>query len=144
VENNISTWIQILLASSIVSAIVATFVSHIINKRFKLFEQMQEYKKTRYLALIILLYSLLKFENSIVVNNLKLHRPTITSKEHLREELECEYFSMFLYASKEMLINVRKFLDSPNNENYRNVIVSMRKDLWGLKNLEKGLNETQI
>lgn len=46
------------------------------------------------------------------------------------DEIEAYYIFSHLYASDNVLSEMKKFLDSPTKNSYRNVAKAMRKDLW--------------
>lgn len=91
--------------------------------------QKQEFKEARYKCIIILLLAYLDFKKSKPM--LHLHgREYINSIEDLKDELILEWNNMILFASEEVLITMNNFIDHPSYDNFRNIAVAMRKDLW--------------
>ncbi|GBF22925.1 hypothetical protein tpqmel_0329 [Candidatus Gastranaerophilus sp. (ex Termes propinquus)] len=73
----------------------------------------------------------LNFDKSL--KKLKTHRHDINSKEDLIDELNVEWKNMFVFASDEVILNVRNFLTKPSDETFFKASLAIRKDLWGLK-----------
>lgn len=55
------------------------------------------------------------------------------SAEDLSFELETEWHNMILFASDEVLIRTKRFLESPDEQTFWQVGLAMRKDLYKLK-----------
>ena len=85
----------------------------------------------RYKATMLLMYTSLDFDNEI--RCLRIHRPDINTFEELRDELKTEWNVMFLYASDEVIKTSYDFISDPSVSSYKNVVMAMRKDLWGGK-----------
>ncbi len=115
----------------ILGAFIGVILKHIFEKKSKIFEQYQNKKEQRYLCIILLMEALLNFDSSFT--KLKRHRPDITSKKELLEELEAEYYNMILFASEVVLLNISEFIKNPSSHTFKKVGLAMRKDLWNLK-----------
>lgn len=50
---------------------------------------------------------------------------------------------MLLYASKDVILSVKAFIQDPNRENFLKAVLSMRRDLW-MKKHDLALNEIRI
>ena len=93
--------------------------------------QKQEYKTTRYKAIIILMYSLLYFDKHNHL--LAVHGRHFNNATDLSDELTIEWNNMLLYASDDVLITAQHFIKSPDKISFRRCALAMRKDLWGGK-----------
>lgn len=115
----------------IIGAVIGAVLKHDYEKKSKLFEKKQE----RYFCIILLMKSFIDFDNSI--NKLQRHRPNITSKKDLFEEIEDEYDNMVLFASENVLLKTNEFIKNPTRLAFIQVGIAMKKDLWGLKTSKK-------
>lgn len=111
--------------------IAGAFFNSIWERKKTISLQKQEYKETRYKAIILLMYGFLEYKDSS--DFLIIHRPDLNSKEKLFLELKTEWNNMILYASDEVLLKSYAFLNKPSHENYKKLAIEMRKDLWGGK-----------
>jgi len=92
--------------------------------------QKQEFKEVRYKCIILLLLAYIDFEK----NKLHLHRhgrDDINNIQDLKDELLTEWNNMILFASEDVLSGMKQFLEKPSYEQFMNIAIDMRKDLWG-------------
>lgn len=94
-------------------------------------ETKHHFKETRYKAIILLCYAYVNFEEE--GTNLIIQRPDIDSQERLFNELNAEWINMTLYASDKVLLTMKKFLESGSQTKFNELILAMRKDLYGIK-----------
>ncbi|HBG61577.1 MAG: hypothetical protein A2Y03_05730 [Omnitrophica WOR_2 bacterium GWF2_38_59] len=111
--------------------IAGAFFNSIWERNKTISLQKQQYKETRYKAIILLMYGFLEYKDES--DFLIIHRPDLNSKEKLFLELKTEWNNMILYASDEVLLRAHTFLNKPSHENYKKLAIEMRKDLWGGK-----------
>jgi hypothetical protein len=105
--------------------------------------QKQEFKETRYKCVMLLLLSYLDFDKN--KSMLHLHgRQYINSIDDLKDELKLEWNNMILFASSEVLMSMHKFMETPSQQNIRNVALAMRKDLWGGKISSENLGKLSL
>jgi len=72
------------------------------------------------------------------IKYLSSRHPDIDSAQDVLEYLKMEYYEMTLYASKEVIFSVKRFIEKPIRENFLKTILTMRQDLSSKKNdLEK-------
>lgn len=106
-----------------------------VEKRKRKDQSRHEFKELRYKAIIILCYSLLKYDSN--KERLSLHRPDIKSREELMNEIELEWINMTLYASSSVIMTTKKFIQFNTKENLMEMLFAMRKSLYDIKtNLE--------
>jgi hypothetical protein len=77
------------------------------------------------------------------IKYLSSRQPDIDSAQDVIEYLKAEYHEMLLYASKEVILTVKRFIQSPNRDNFLQVILAMRKDLW-IKNKDLELSDIRL
>ncbi|MFY7666891.1 hypothetical protein [Flavobacterium sp.] len=90
-----------------------------------------EIKEVRYMAILLLSYSLVNYEKE--KDKLKRQKPEITSKEELIDEIKLEWFNMTLYASDLVIKTMKKFIENPNEEALNKLVFVMRKSLYNVK-----------
>ena len=127
------------LAPLFIGGLIVHYVHILWERKSSQFLKKQEFKETRYKCIIILMLSLLDFEKNKQM--LHLHgRQYINNKEDLISELKLELNNMILYASSEVLKTTNNFVQNPSQQNFYQVAIGMRKDLWygkvSLKELE--------
>jgi len=113
-----------------IGGLFGTYFTILWERKNTFLLQKQEFKEKRYKCVILLLDAYLDFEK----NRPKLHRhgrDDIKNKEDLKDELTTEYKNMILFASKEVLGKMNKFLINPSQSKFIDIAIAMRKDLWG-------------
>lgn len=116
-----------------IGGIVATSITYILEKRKQIKFREQELKETRYKIIIAKMGVLLnsKYLDNIIFQT-KKEEKTIDS-EWVKKELEMEWFNSWLFASDDVVYNLKAFILQPNNTNYGKTVLAMRKDLWNKK-----------
>ncbi|MGE0267151.1 MAG: hypothetical protein AB7S78_01665 [Candidatus Omnitrophota bacterium] len=112
-----------------IGGIIGAFFNNIWERNKAVSLQKQQYKETRYKAIILLMYGYLEYKDSS--DFLIIQRPDLNSKERLYLELKTEWNNMILYASDDVLLKSYNFLNDPTPESYKQAVIAMRKDLWG-------------
>lgn len=67
------------------------------------------------------------------IKYLSSRQPDINSAKDIIEYLKAEYHEMMLYASPEVVLSVKSFIETPSYKNFLKTILAMRKDLWQKK-----------
>lgn len=49
------------------------------------------------------------------------------------EKVKGYYYHLFLFASENVINNVKEFIDNPTKDNFVNTAKAMRKDVWNMK-----------
>jgi type II secretory pathway component PulJ len=125
-----STIISLLTALSI-GALISSSFQFWIDKAKSQRQKRDDFKETRYKAIVILMHSLLEFD--LAKPMLEQHRKDLKNVEDLKYELLSEWRNMLLFASDGVLRAMKIFLKSPTEENFWRTGLEMRKDLYGLK-----------
>jgi len=120
--------ILIAIVSAGFGSIVTWIVKYELDKKHEKSSSEFEHKIRRYKSAMIFMNILLKPTNLLFI---KYSHPDIKTKEDIKETLKAEYYEMLLYAPDNVIENVRKFIQSPSNQQLINTIMSMRRDLWG-------------
>lgn len=106
---------------------IGGIITSIFNKSKEIEFQKLEQKQRRYKS--ILLFMDVYF-NSKNIKYLSSRQPDIHSEKDVIEYLKAEYHEMLLYASKKVILSVKNFIENPKKNNFLEVILAMRKDLW--------------
>lgn len=125
------------LALIIIGAFIGALIQYYTQKNTKIFEQYQNKKETRYLAIILLLDGLVHFDS---FKGITINRPDIKSKNDLFIELNVELKNMILFASESVISSVADCIKTPTTENFIKASVEMRKDLWHINTSKKLMN----
>lgn len=123
-----------------VGGIVGGYITSLLDKKKELEFKQLEQKEKRYKS--CLLYMDVFFEPKNI-KYLSSRQPDIDSSQDVIEYLKAEYHEMLLYASKEVILSVKRFIDKPTRENFLETILNMRRDLWVKKN-DLELNKIRI
>jgi hypothetical protein len=114
-----------------VGGIVGGYITFLLDKKKELEFKRLEQKEKRYKS--CLLYMDVFFEPKNI-KYLSSRQPDIDNAQDVIEYLKAEYHEMLVYASKEVILSVKAFIENPNRENFLKTVLSMRQDLWVKKN----------
>lgn len=114
-----------------VGGIVGGYITFLLDKKKELEFKQLEQKEKRYKS--CLLYMDVYFEPKNI-KYLSSRQPDIDNAQDVIEYLKAEYHEMLLYASKEVILSVKAFINNPTRENFLKTVLSMRRDLWVKKN----------
>ena len=121
-----------------VGGIIGGYTTFKLNKAKELEFKLREQKQKRYKSTLLFMDAYLKPDN---ITYLRRIHEALRDKNDVREWLKAEYHEMVLYASKDVVIAVRDFVNKPSDKTFVITLLAMRKDLW-IKHTD--LNVTQI
>ncbi|MDP3066987.1 MAG: hypothetical protein Q8N08_09650 [Methanobacteriaceae archaeon] len=123
-----------------VGGIVGGYITYLLDKKkereFKVLEQ----KEKRYKSCLLYMDAFFEPKN---IKYLSSRQPDIDNAQDVIEYLKMEYHEMMLYASKEVILSVKVFIENPTHEKFLRTILTMRQDLSKMKN-DLDLNDIQI
>lgn len=114
-----------------VGGIVGGYITFLLDKKKELEFRRLEQKEKRYKS--CLLYMDVFFEPKNI-KYLSSRQSDIDNAQDVIEYLKAEYHEMLVYASKDVILSVKAFIEKPNRENFLKTVLSMRQDLWVKKN----------
>lgn len=114
-----------------IGGIIGGYITFLLNKKKELEFKQLEQKEKRYKS--CLLYMDVYFEPKNI-KYLSSRQPDIDNAQDVIEYLKAEYHEMLLYASKDVIMSVKAFINDPTRENFLKTVLSMRRDLWIKKN----------
>lgn len=120
--------------------ILGGYITYLLDKKkereFKVLEQ----KEKRYKSCLLYMDAFFEPKN---IKYLSSRQPDIDNAQDVIEYLKMEYHEMMLYASKEVILSVKAFIENPTHEKFLRTILTMRQDLSNLKN-DLNLHDIQI
>ncbi len=108
-------------------SLITAFATDLLGKNKELEFKKLEAKAKRYKSTLLFMDAFFKPKN---IKYLSGHHPDINSSEDVIEYLRAEYHEMLLYASKNVALAVKHFIETPSNNTFLAAILEMRKDLW--------------
>lgn len=136
-------WYEILSILGI-GAIISTLISVLMdvkNKKVMLREEnLILMKIDRYRSLLVFMNLVIKPEDiDFCVTTEKdalfghQNKDFDKIKSHYFEEVKGYYYHLFLFASENVINNVREFISEPTKEKFIHTAKAMRKDVWNIK-----------
>lgn len=120
--------------------ILGGYITYLLDKKkereFKVLEQ----KEKRYKSCLLYMDAFFEPKN---IKYLSSRQPDIDNAQDVIEYLKMEYHEMMLYASKEVILSVKAFIENPTREKFLRTILTMRQDLSRMKN-DLALYDIQI
>ncbi len=123
-----------------VGGIIGGYVTYFLNRKKELEFKQLEQKERRYRSCLLFMDVYFEPEN---IKYLSSRHPDIHNAQDVIGYLKAEYHEMLLYASKGVILNLKKFIEAPTREHFLNAILSMRHDLW-LKKYDLDLEQIRI
>lgn len=106
--------------------ILGGYITYTLDKKkereFKILEQ----KEKRYKSCLLYMDAFFEPKN---IKYLSSRQPDIDNAQDVIEYLKMEYHEMMLYASKDVILSVKVFIENPTRENFLTTILTMRQDL---------------
>ncbi|NTV46600.1 MAG: hypothetical protein HGB11_08815 [Chlorobiales bacterium] len=123
-----------------VGGIVGGYLTYLLDKKkereFKVLEQ----KEKRYKSCLLYMDASFNPEN---IKYLSSRQPDIDDSKDILEYLEMEYHEMVLYASKEVILSIKVFIENPTHESFLKTILTMRQDL-AAKRVDLDMDDIRI
>lgn len=123
-----------------IGGIVGGYFTFLLNRKKELEFKQLEQKEKRYKS--CLLYMDVYFEPANI-KYLSSRQADIHNAQDVLEYLKAEYHEMLIYASREVILSVKAFIDDPTREKFLKTVLSMRRDLW-VKKSDLNLDEIRI
>ena len=111
--------------------ILGGYITYLLDKKkereFKVLEQ----KEKRYKSCLLYMDAFFEPKN---IKYLSSRQPDIDDVADIIEYLKMEYHEMILYASKDVIFSVKRFIENPVRDNFLKTILTMRQDLSAKRN----------
>ncbi|MEX2410240.1 MAG: hypothetical protein WD607_02510 [Candidatus Paceibacterota bacterium] len=120
-----------LIAGLGLGSVVTAFVSSYLDKKKEVELNLAKILEDKYRSLLVFMACVLDIEKKkyFTINEQVAQK---TSKEYL-EQVKEYYYHSTLYSSDEVILALKNFIKSPNQEMYIKVAQAMRNDLWKRK-----------
>ena len=113
-----------------IGGIIGGYVTFRLNKAKELEFKLREQKQKRYKSLLLFMDAYLTPNN---ITYLRRIHEALSNENDVREWLKAEYHDMILYASKDVVLATRDFINKPSEKTFAATLLAMRKDLWVAK-----------
>jgi len=109
---------------------IGGIASSYLNRQNELAFKILENKERRYKSCLLYMDVFFKPSN---IKYLSSRQIDIQSSEDVIEYLKAEYHEMILYASRPVILCLKKFIEHPSKETFLETVLEMRTDLWSKK-----------
>jgi len=109
-----------------VGGLVGGYITYLLDKKKTREFQVLEQKRNRYKSCLLYMDAFFEPQN---IKYLSSRHADINEASDVIEYLKMEFFEMTLYASREVILAVRTFIEKPVRENFLKTILAMRRDL---------------
>ena len=132
------------LSQTIISALtllgVGGYITYLLDKKKTREFHVLEQKRNRYKSCLLYMDAFFEPQN---IKYLSSRHADINEASDVIEYLKMEFFEMTLYASREVILAVRTFIEKPVRENFLNTILTMRRDL-SAKRIDLRLQDIEL
>jgi hypothetical protein len=115
-------------ASGVISGVVVAMVTSRLSKSNELSFKINEQKLRRYKVVLLFMDAHLTPENIKYLNNSSAVFQ-LKDAHDVTESLGAEYRELMLYASKDVVHTVKRFINEPTEASYIDATLAMRRDL---------------
>ena len=106
---------------------ISGIITALLNKKKDIEFRKLENKEKRYKSALLYMDVYFAPENIKYLSN---RLPDIHGQKDVLEYLKAEFREMALYASREVILAIKVFIEKPSRENFGKAVLVMRKDLW--------------
>jgi len=118
-----------IIAAMGIGGIVGAFVQASLQQRRYVRTREQNFKQTRYLAILILM--LTQLDPKTGLEKVRQFRNDLKDLDDVKKEIETEFLHSFVFAGDEVIESLSDFIKTPDRDSFIKVAVAMRRDLWG-------------
>ena len=120
-----------------VGGIVGAYIQNLLNKQTQIEFEIRQLNETKYRTILVWMRCVLTPENVYLFEfegkSFPGNRSSSEIKELAEKKLNEYYYNTFLYASDDVLFNLKNFILSPDEKKFTETAVAMRKELWKIK-----------
>ena len=120
-----------IIAALGIGGIAGAFVQAFLQQRRYVRTREQNFKQTRYLAILILMLTQLDPKSGL--EKTRQFRNDLNNLDDVKKEIETEFLHSFVFAGDDVIYSLSEFIKNPNRGSFIKVAVVMRRDLWGKK-----------
>jgi len=109
-----------------VGGILGGYVAFLLDKKNELEFKKLEQKEKRYRSCLLYMDAFFEPAN---IKYLSSRQQDIHDSGDVLQYLNAEYHEMLLYASREVILSLKAFIEAPTREKFLSAVLSMRRDL---------------
>jgi hypothetical protein len=109
-----------------VGGIAGGYITYLLDKKKERDFRILEQKEKRYKSCLLFMDALFQPNN---IKYLASRHPDIDHTNDVIEYLRMEFYEMILYASNDVILSVKAFIEKRTQENFLKTILTMRRDL---------------
>ena len=109
-----------------VGGLVGGYITYLLDKKKTREFQVLEQKRNRYKSCLLYMDAFFEPQN---IKYLSTRHADINQASDVIAYLKMEFFEMTLYASREVILAVKTFIEEPVRANFLKAILAMRQDL---------------
>ena len=117
-----------------IGGIAGSYFQHIWGQRRETELRIQTLNENKYRSTLVFMRCVLKPANMIQFD---IDDPSIRKlkdedeiQKYAKNKVTEYYYNSILYASDQVLMGIKQFIDNPSESNFMKAAVAMRKDLW--------------
>lgn len=111
-----------------IGGLIGAFIKHWLNNKKDLSIKLNQLNEEKYRVILIHMSCSLNYENRKYFSIKKDYEATGT--DYYFNCVKEYYYQSLLYSPDFVILELKKFIENPNQENFINTAKSMRKDLW--------------
>ncbi|MFZ3060796.1 MAG: hypothetical protein WA102_13800 [Candidatus Methanoperedens sp.] len=117
-----------------VGGAIGSYIQHLLNQKRETELRIQTLNETKYRSTLVFMRCFLKPENRNHFHTDDPHMQELKNdkevKEYANKKLIEFYYISLLYASDDVIIKMKEFMENPTEANFMKTAISMRNDLW--------------
>jgi hypothetical protein len=116
-----------------IGGVIGGYFQYSLKQKGEIELKIQGLNENKYRSMLVYMRCLLKPEN---ISQFNIDDPNISKVKsenvgkYLAEKLVEYYYNSILYASDEVLVSLKQFIDKPTESSFIETAMAMRRDLW--------------
>lgn len=110
-----------------IGGVIGGYVTFLLDRKKERESRKLEQKEKRYRSCLLFMDAYFEPNN---IKYLESRHNDIHNANDILQYLKAEYHEMLLYASKDVIVSLKRFIENPSRGNFFIAILTMRQDLW--------------
>lgn len=119
------------IISALIGGGIVALIQYLLGKKKELYFNLNKINEEKYRIILIHMSCALDYENRKYFSIQKDYEAP--DKDYYFNCVREYYYQGLLYSPDSVVLELKKFIENPNKENYIKVAKSMREDLWEKK-----------
>ena len=114
--------------------VLGAWIKHLLERKKETEIKIQNLNENKYRSILVFMRCVL---NPNSIKQFDIHDPNFQNikeeaemNEYSNQKLKEFYYNSLLYASDQVLVSIKNFIENPSEENFFKSAFAMRKDLW--------------